>query len=220
MRNHVAQAALSILGASPRISIVASVDHINAALLWDVDLLTRFNWLWCDATTYTEFDHEAKHVLERTIKAASLGNSNRMNSIVKHSRTGKSDEGKSTLTAKGSNDTNLSLSWPKRKEEGISSILKSFSSRQIKVLKLLCDGGRRGRPNPLSSSSTSLAGINRMQLLQACRRENFAKTEDELEKIICDPLDHKLIQQISRREQGNVLLIDPAVARFIEEQFH
>jgi hypothetical protein len=42
LRTRTHQTALAVLAASPRIRLVASVDHVNAGLLWDADLAASF----------------------------------------------------------------------------------------------------------------------------------------------------------------------------------
>ena len=61
LRSDTAQTALSILAQSPSIHIIASVDHINAPLLWDQKKLSRFNWLWYDTTTYEPYRDETSY---------------------------------------------------------------------------------------------------------------------------------------------------------------
>lgn len=61
LRNERAQAALSLLAVSQHIHIVASVDHINAALLWDQIKLSHFNWLWHDVTTFEPYREETSY---------------------------------------------------------------------------------------------------------------------------------------------------------------
>ena len=61
LRSDTAQTALSILAQSPSIHIIASVDHINAPLLWDQKKLSRFNWLWHDTTTYEPYRNETSY---------------------------------------------------------------------------------------------------------------------------------------------------------------
>jgi len=61
LRNERAQTALSVLATSPHIHIVASVDHINAPLLWDQTKLSRFNWLWHDTTTFEPYQEETSY---------------------------------------------------------------------------------------------------------------------------------------------------------------
>jgi len=46
------QQILSTLAANKYITIVASVDHVNAALLFDSLKASRYNFLWHDATTF------------------------------------------------------------------------------------------------------------------------------------------------------------------------
>jgi len=42
LRTRTHQSALAVLAASPRIRLIASVDHVNAGLLWDADLAASF----------------------------------------------------------------------------------------------------------------------------------------------------------------------------------
>lgn len=55
LRNERAQTILSTLAQSPNIYLIASVDQINAALLWDNVKSSRFNWIWHDATTFDDY---------------------------------------------------------------------------------------------------------------------------------------------------------------------
>lgn len=58
LRNSKAQNVLSRLAACPRIHLVATVDHINASLIWDQSKLSRYRWLWYDVTTYEPYKDE------------------------------------------------------------------------------------------------------------------------------------------------------------------
>ncbi|XP_077562995.1 origin recognition complex subunit 2 [Haemaphysalis longicornis] len=51
LRNSKAQEVLSTLSTAPHIHIIASVDHINAALLWNQETSRRFRFAWVDTTT-------------------------------------------------------------------------------------------------------------------------------------------------------------------------
>ncbi|KAI8925228.1 origin recognition complex subunit 2-domain-containing protein [Entophlyctis helioformis] len=55
LRNDKTQAGLALLASAANIHMVASVDHINAAMMWDTVKLTRFNWAWQDATTFVPY---------------------------------------------------------------------------------------------------------------------------------------------------------------------
>ncbi|KAK9719752.1 Origin recognition complex subunit 2 [Basidiobolus ranarum] len=55
LRTERVQTLLSVLAAVPNVHLIASVDHINAALLWDTVKTARFNWVWHDITTYESY---------------------------------------------------------------------------------------------------------------------------------------------------------------------
>ena len=43
LRNDASQEALAELAASPLMHLTASIDHVNAPLVWDVRLVAKFN---------------------------------------------------------------------------------------------------------------------------------------------------------------------------------
>lgn len=62
LRSRETQQALSELSRCPAIRFLASVDHVNAALLWDKRTADRFNWLHFDATTYAPYAAETREI--------------------------------------------------------------------------------------------------------------------------------------------------------------
>lgn len=61
LRGESAQTSLSIMAQSPFIHMLASIDHINAPLLWDQKTLCNFNWSWHDTTTYDRYTEEGSY---------------------------------------------------------------------------------------------------------------------------------------------------------------
>ena len=61
LRSESTQTCLSILAQSPFIHIIASIDHINAPLMWDQKKLSSFKWLWHDTTTYEPCSEEGSY---------------------------------------------------------------------------------------------------------------------------------------------------------------
>ena len=59
LRNIKAQGAISSLVNHPRVHLVASIDHINAPLIWDQDSLSKLNLIWFDTTTFLPYLAEA-----------------------------------------------------------------------------------------------------------------------------------------------------------------
>ncbi|XP_067004819.2 origin recognition complex subunit 2 [Anabrus simplex] len=58
LRNSESQEILAALAGADNIHLVATVDHINAPLMWDQALLSQFNFLWWDATTLQPYTDE------------------------------------------------------------------------------------------------------------------------------------------------------------------
>ncbi|KAI9105004.1 origin recognition complex subunit 2-domain-containing protein [Phlyctochytrium arcticum] len=58
LRNPTAQRFLSVLASLPNFHLVASIDHINAPLLWNSVHTTLYNWVWHDLTTFEPYTHE------------------------------------------------------------------------------------------------------------------------------------------------------------------
>ncbi|XP_018351824.1 PREDICTED: origin recognition complex subunit 2 isoform X2 [Trachymyrmex septentrionalis] len=61
LRSNKAQNILASLATIPNIHILASVDHINAPLLWDHVKRSKFNFYWWDATTLLPYQAETSY---------------------------------------------------------------------------------------------------------------------------------------------------------------
>ncbi|XP_064472242.1 origin recognition complex subunit 2-like [Ornithodoros turicata] len=55
LRHSKAQGLFTQLARSPRIHIIASVDHINASLLWDQEQMKTLSFVWINATTFEPY---------------------------------------------------------------------------------------------------------------------------------------------------------------------
>ncbi|KAL0077033.1 origin recognition complex subunit 2-domain-containing protein [Phycomyces blakesleeanus] len=73
LRNERAQTVLSMLANSPNIHLIASVDHINAGLLWDNVKASRFNWIWHDGTTYDDYLVETSFENSLLMRSGEMG---------------------------------------------------------------------------------------------------------------------------------------------------
>jgi len=61
LRPHYCQVVLSKLANTPGINMIASIDHINASLIWEQKLALSFNWLTFDATTFQPYKYETSN---------------------------------------------------------------------------------------------------------------------------------------------------------------
>ena len=53
--------ALSVLAEIKKVHIIASIDHLNAPLMWDHEKLSRYNWIWQDSTTFAPYATEISY---------------------------------------------------------------------------------------------------------------------------------------------------------------
>lgn len=63
LRSPEEQLWLSRLAQAPAVHLIASIDHTNAALLWDNRIAAAFKWLWVEATSYASYGAETSNVI-------------------------------------------------------------------------------------------------------------------------------------------------------------
>ncbi|XP_076437157.1 origin recognition complex subunit 2-like isoform X2 [Babylonia areolata] len=61
LRGERTQNVLSLLAQISGVHVLASVDHVNAPLIWDQTKLSRFQWVWQDVTTFTLYLSETSY---------------------------------------------------------------------------------------------------------------------------------------------------------------
>ncbi|XP_023190615.1 origin recognition complex subunit 2 isoform X1 [Xiphophorus maculatus] len=61
LRGEKTQSALGQLAALPNLHLVASIDHINAPLVWDQFKQSQFNWLWWECVTFQHYTEETSY---------------------------------------------------------------------------------------------------------------------------------------------------------------
>ena len=62
LRTSEAQALLGELASMDRVHLIASIDHINAPLLWSKREAARFNWVWQEAATFAPYALETANL--------------------------------------------------------------------------------------------------------------------------------------------------------------
>uniref|UniRef100_A0A8C7J1M3 Origin recognition complex subunit 2 n=1 Tax=Oncorhynchus kisutch TaxID=8019 RepID=A0A8C7J1M3_ONCKI len=61
LRGGKTQNALGQLASLPNLHLVASIDHINAPLVWDQCKLSQFNWLWWECVCFQRYVEETSY---------------------------------------------------------------------------------------------------------------------------------------------------------------
>ncbi|XP_076651375.1 origin recognition complex subunit 2 [Halictus rubicundus] len=61
LRSNKAQDLLSRLASIPNVCVLASVDHVNAPLLWDHIKRSRLNFFWWDTSTFLSYQEETSY---------------------------------------------------------------------------------------------------------------------------------------------------------------
>ncbi|XP_043847564.1 origin recognition complex subunit 2 [Dromiciops gliroides] len=61
LRGDRSQQILGQLSSLPKIYLIASIDHINAPLMWDHSKQSLYNWLWYETTTYRPYTEETSY---------------------------------------------------------------------------------------------------------------------------------------------------------------
>nr|XP_045597029.1 origin recognition complex subunit 2-like [Procambarus clarkii] len=61
LRGEKAQSAIAYLASIPNVHLLASIDHINAPLIFDSSKMSQYNALWCDATTLAPYSEETSY---------------------------------------------------------------------------------------------------------------------------------------------------------------
>ncbi|NXM39335.1 ORC2 protein, partial [Gymnorhina tibicen] len=61
LRGERSQQILAQLSSLPSIYLIASIDHINAPLMWDQAKLSLYNWLWYETTTFSPYVEETSY---------------------------------------------------------------------------------------------------------------------------------------------------------------
>ncbi|KAG0000918.1 Origin recognition complex subunit 2 [Entomortierella chlamydospora] len=73
LRSEKIQSALSLLASCPQIHLIASMDHINANILWDTVKSARFRWVWHELTTFRPYMTETSFENSIMVRQGELG---------------------------------------------------------------------------------------------------------------------------------------------------
>jgi len=216
-RNPKSKAILALLAHNPRIHIIASIDHINAPLLWSSsEMLSRkpdqknssastaapdampshgFAWLWHDLTTLVSYDFELAFADRSSLAGAHTGGARR-----------KTD----TLMA-AQNATAMS-------ETAAAHILASVTQKAQKLFILLgnCQlgaieetGSAGAEDGAAATNDLQQFGMTYDVLFSTAREQFLATSDTALRALLGEFRDHNLIVSAAASLGGGEILWIP-----------
>ncbi|KAG7445862.1 origin recognition complex subunit 2 [Guyanagaster necrorhizus] len=178
LRTTKSKACLVLLASNPRIHIVASVDHINAPLIWSSSEASSrgdggFTWLWHDMTTLAPYDFELTYADRSSISGAHGGGPRKQR-----------DAGSLGIP----NATNMS-------ETAAAHVLASVTQKAKKLFVLMAqkqlDAVEEAGGPPANDMQPFAMGYG--MLFNAARDEFIATNDTALRSLLGEFRDHNLI---------------------------
>ncbi|KAK9370238.1 origin recognition complex subunit 2-domain-containing protein [Lipomyces kononenkoae] len=167
-RNDRSQSALSRLASHNQVSLVATVDHINAPLLWDSAKLSALKFIWHDATTFASYTAETSFFDPLALR----GGSGRLNL---NGRTGPGHAGiRYVLESLTSN------------ARGLYRVLISHQLQAVEDAKGETQEGR--------NDNSSRHGMEFKTLYQRCSEEFIVTNELNFRTMLTEFYEHEMLQ--------------------------
>ncbi|KAL0568071.1 Origin recognition complex subunit 2 [Marasmius crinis-equi] len=206
LRTPKAQTLLSALVSSPGIHIVASVDHINAPLIWSSSQLSSrapetgsssmfskgLNWLWTDLTTLAPYDFELKFADRTSISGAHDITSR------KHANALAASLNNAAISETAALHVLASVTEKARK------LFATMCRKQLEVMEGAGDQASKARNN---DNYWHQFAITYSSLYDAARATFVATSETALRALLAEFRDHNLVVSSQGGSEGELLWI-------------
>lgn len=192
-----AQEILLSLASIPNISLLASVDHINAGLLLNPGSFASTSFLFHDATTFTPYITEQSAHASLILRLTMAGNGSA--SVNKHSAqlvlASLTDNARDLfrMLGKACIDSALTSSGPGRRKSKKSTVYYPEDDE---------DGEEDGE-----EGSGTERGITYEELFSRCRSAFIVNSEATFKSILGEFRDHELLTEIRGSDGSDVLSI-------------
>ncbi|KAJ3026814.1 UNVERIFIED_CONTAM: Origin recognition complex subunit 2 [Siphonaria sp. JEL0065] len=186
------------------VRIIATIDHINAPLLWDRQAADVFHWLWKDSTTYEEYfvetGYEGFVMVEAEARKGANGavhvlrslnsNARKMFKILADSQL----ETAAAATGRSGGDDNE----PSRKKRRVGQADDGEDE----------DDEAAKAPTSTATTNSSSVGLAYYKFLNSCIENFCVNSQDNFKAQLAEFRDHRII--LSRRGfQGEEILYIP-----------
>ena len=199
LRSDKTQGYLAKLASDSRISLVSSIDHVNAPLLWDADKRSKFNFVWYEATTFLPYTEETLNE----------------NSLMMQYSGGNSGLGQSGGGA-------LALSSLSRVFESLTPNAKEIYLTIVRYQMEALDEMKKERDEDSATTQTTTnvttyQGLSFKDLYRRCRKAFLVNSDLTLRAQLTEFRDHKLIRERKGVDDGIDYLIIPLNAATLTE---
>jgi origin recognition complex subunit 2 len=197
LRTSKARALLSALAALDGVQLAASVDHINAPLLWTSAEMLRRRWLWHDLTTLASYDVELAGSDPASLRAAAAA---------------------ATVSASRASGTSVSVAAEsgglggggigRMTETAAGHVLAAVTQRARKLFVLI---GRRqldaladaGSIDPTTATEAAEVAIAYDMLFNLARDHFIATNDTALRALLGEFRDHGLVVTVGTGALGS-----------------
>ena len=208
LRSDKIQGSFAKLASSNRIRLVASIDHVNAPLLWDADKRSKFNFVWYDATTFLPYTEETlnENSLVMTSTGGSGGDGGRL--------------GTGALALNSLSRVFESLT-PNAKEVYLTIVRYQLEAlEELKEDKKNGDDFKSSKPQIINNMTYQ--GLSFKDLYRRCRKAFLVNSDLTLRAQLTEFRDHKLIRERKGVDDGIDYLIIPlnavTLGEFLEQR--
>ncbi|PWA01948.1 hypothetical protein BB558_001927 [Smittium angustum] len=210
LRKENIQHALSSLSSIEKVYLVASMDHINAPLLWDSSKLSSggFNFIWHDVTTFNDYIEETRfenyQILHPQHISMSLGGSFDLSAISSAGVLGNTSKTnlvgiQHVMASLTSNAKNIFLVLARFQ-------LKSMESESSKKSKSNSRLQKKGTGSTTTQLDPSL-GMEYFQLYNSCREAFLVSNEITFRSLLTEFKDHNIIVFMNESDGSQILYI-------------
>ncbi|OLY84771.1 Origin recognition complex subunit 2 [Smittium mucronatum] len=206
LRKDIIQQSISYLASVPGIHLVATIDHINAPLMWDSQKLfyNGFNFIWHNLTNYSNYTEETGFENYQILHQHNNLNSN---------------SSFSSFSISNSLSNSSSLINLSSVQHVMASLTSNAKNIFYKLAQFQIDSALSSSHSPISANDTTrkeniadikeFPGMEYFSLYNACKESFLVSNELTFRSLLTEFKDHKIIVFSNDNQDGSQLLHIP-----------